>query len=61
MENLKMDKTVSSELIYRVTDTIIILGILILASVYSPQYNSPGYLAAGLVSLLAIQHHWTLY
>ena len=48
MENLKMDKTVSSELIYRVTDTIIILGILILASVYSPQYNSPGYLAAGL-------------
>lgn len=55
-----MDKTVSSELIYRVTDTIIILGILILASVYSPQYNSPGYLAAGL-GLLAIQHHWTLY
>lgn len=48
MENIKVDKKISSELIYRSTDTLIILGILILASLYSQAYNIDGYLAAGL-------------
>lgn len=47
MKNLKVDKKISSELIYRSADTLIILGILILASVYSHAYNMQGYLAAG--------------
>lgn len=33
---------------YRSTDTAIILGIVILASVYSHNYNMEGYLTAGL-------------
>jgi putative colanic acid biosynthesis UDP-glucose lipid carrier transferase len=48
MEHLKVDKKISAELIYRTTDTIIILGILILASMYSHTYNMEGYLSAGL-------------
>ena len=48
MENMKVGNRLSSELIYRSTDTVIILGILILASVYSLAYNMEGYLTAGL-------------
>lgn len=48
MENMKVGNKISSELIYRSTDTAIILGILILASVYSHSYNMEGYLTAGL-------------
>jgi putative colanic acid biosynthesis UDP-glucose lipid carrier transferase len=48
MDNIKVGKKISSELIYRTTDTLIILGILILASLYSRAYNMDGYLAAGL-------------
>jgi putative colanic acid biosynthesis UDP-glucose lipid carrier transferase len=48
MEQLKVDKKISAELIYRTTDTVIILGILILASMYSHAYNMEGYLSAGL-------------
>ncbi|MDD5392010.1 MAG: undecaprenyl-phosphate glucose phosphotransferase [Thiothrix sp.] len=47
MDNIKVDKKISSELIYRTADTLIILGILILASLYSKAYNIDGYLAAG--------------
>lgn len=42
-----VDKKISSELIYRSTDTLIILGIVLLASVYSRD-NIGSYLAAGL-------------
>lgn len=48
MEHVKVDKKISAELIYRTTDTVIILGILILASMYSYTYNMEGYLSAGL-------------
>jgi putative colanic acid biosynthesis UDP-glucose lipid carrier transferase len=48
MENLKVDKKISSELIYRSVDTLIILGILILASLHSSDYNIQGYLIVGL-------------
>lgn len=50
MENIKVDKKISSELIYRSTDTLIILGVLILGSLYSDaySYNTEGYLATGL-------------
>ena len=47
MENIKVDKKISSEFIYRIADTLIILGILILASLYSKEYNIDGYWAAG--------------
>jgi putative colanic acid biosynthesis UDP-glucose lipid carrier transferase len=47
MDKTKVDKKISSKLIYRTTDTLIILGILILASLYSKAYNIDGYLAAG--------------
>lgn len=48
METLNVDKRISSELAYRSTDTLIILGILLLASMYSSTYNMEGYLATGL-------------
>ena len=48
MENLKVDNKISAELIYRGTDTLIILGILVLASMHSSHYNIQGYLALGL-------------
>lgn len=48
MENLKANNKFSSELVYRLTDTLIILAILVLASVHSPAYNVEGYLAVGL-------------
>lgn len=49
MENVKVGKKISSELIYRSTDTLVILGVLILGSLYSDaySYNMDGYLAAG--------------
>lgn len=43
-----VDKKISSELVYRSIDTLIILSIVILASLYSHDYNIEGYLAAGL-------------
>ncbi|MEZ5536002.1 MAG: undecaprenyl-phosphate glucose phosphotransferase [Thiolinea sp.] len=43
-----VDKKISSELIYRSTDTLVILSIVLLASLYSSSYNLEGYLAAGL-------------
>ncbi len=43
-----VDKKISSELIYRSTDTLIILSIVLLASLYSSDYNLEGYLATGL-------------
>ena len=43
-----VDKKISSELIYRSTDTFVILSIVLLASLYSNTYNLEGYLAAGL-------------
>jgi putative colanic acid biosynthesis UDP-glucose lipid carrier transferase len=43
-----VDKKISSELIYRSTDTLVILSIVLLASIYSSGYNLEGYLAAGL-------------
>lgn len=43
-----VDKKISSELIYRSTDTLVILSIVLLASIYSDNYNLEGYLAAGL-------------
>ena len=43
-----VDKKISSELIYRSTDTLAILSIVLLASIYSDSYNLEGYLAAGL-------------
>ena len=52
METLKVDKRISSELAYRSTDTLIILGILLLACMYSRTYNMEGYLAAGLGAAL---------
>ncbi|MEB4589565.1 undecaprenyl-phosphate glucose phosphotransferase [Candidatus Thiothrix sp. Deng01] len=48
MENLKANNKISSELIYRTTDTLIIMGILLLASLYSRTYNMEGYLAVAL-------------
>lgn len=48
MENLKANNKISSELVYRSADTLIILGILILASMHSSAYNMEGYLAVGL-------------
>ncbi|MBU0653753.1 MAG: undecaprenyl-phosphate glucose phosphotransferase [Gammaproteobacteria bacterium] len=50
MDNIKVDNKISSELIYRSTDTLMILGVLILGSLYSDAYtyNMDGYLAAGL-------------
>lgn len=48
MESLKAGNSISSELIYRSADTLVILGIMILASIYSRAYNIEGYLAAGL-------------
>ncbi len=47
-DNSMVDKKISSELIYRSTDTLIILSIVLLASLYSHEYNLEGYLAAGL-------------
>lgn len=42
-------KKISSELVYRSTDTLVILSIVLLASVYDPNYDFlNGYLAAGL-------------
>ncbi len=43
-----VDKKISSELIYRSTDTLVILSILLLAIAYSSDYNLGGYLATGL-------------
>lgn len=50
MENMKVDKKISSELIYRSADTLVILGVLALGSFYDSAYahNTAGYLAAGL-------------
>lgn len=48
MENLKTNNKISAELIYRGTDTLIILGIVILASLHSSTYNIQGYLSIGL-------------
>ncbi len=48
MENLKVNNKISAELIYRSTDTLIILGILLLASLHSSTYNIQGYLILGL-------------
>lgn len=48
MENLKANNKVSSELVYRFTDTLIILAILVFASLYSPTSNMEGYLAMAL-------------
>lgn len=48
MKNLKVNNKLSAELVYRGADTLIILGILILASAYSHAYNMEGYLAASL-------------
>ncbi|MEZ5447980.1 MAG: undecaprenyl-phosphate glucose phosphotransferase [Thiolinea sp.] len=45
---MMVDKKISSELIYRSTDTILILSIVLLAILYSSQYNLEGYLAVGL-------------
>lgn len=45
---MMVDKKISSELIYRSTDTLVILSIVLLASIYSNSYNLEGYLAAGL-------------
>lgn len=45
---MMVDKKTSSELIYRSTDTVVILSIVLLASIYSSNYNLVGYLAAGL-------------
>lgn len=45
---MMVDKKISSELIYRSTDTLVILSIVLLASFYSSSYNLVGYLAAGL-------------
>ncbi|WP_298612609.1 undecaprenyl-phosphate glucose phosphotransferase [uncultured Thiothrix sp.] len=42
-------KKISSELVYRSTDTLVILSIVLIASVYDPNYDFlNGYLAAGL-------------
>lgn len=43
-----VSKKITSELIYRSTDTLIILGIVLLASLYSQKFNIEGYLIAGL-------------
>lgn len=44
-----VDKKISSELVYRSTDTLVILSIVLLASVYDPNYDFlNGYLAVGL-------------
>ncbi|HPY41405.1 MAG TPA: exopolysaccharide biosynthesis polyprenyl glycosylphosphotransferase, partial [Thiolinea sp.] len=43
-----VDKKISSELVYRSTDTLVILSIVLLASLYSHDYNLEGYLASGL-------------
>ena len=48
MKNLKANNKISSELIYRGADTLIILGILVLASLHSNNYNIQGYLIVGL-------------
>lgn len=47
-----VSKKITSELIYRSTDTLIILGIVLLASLYSQQFNIQGYLVAGLGATL---------
>lgn len=52
MENLKVNNKVSSELIYRFADTLIIMGILLFASIYSNAYNMEGYLSVGLGAAL---------
>ncbi|EIJ36640.1 undecaprenyl-phosphate glucose phosphotransferase [Thiothrix nivea] len=52
MQNLKANNKISSELIYRGTDTLVIMGILLLASIYSRAYNMEGYLAIGLGATL---------
>jgi putative colanic acid biosynthesis UDP-glucose lipid carrier transferase len=52
MENLKANNKISSELVYRSADTLVILGILILASMHSSAYNMEGYLAVGLGAAL---------
>lgn len=52
MENLKANNKISSELIYRSADTLIILGILVLASMRSSNYNIQGYLIVGLGAAL---------
>ncbi|TXH70430.1 MAG: undecaprenyl-phosphate glucose phosphotransferase [Thiothrix sp.] len=44
-----VDKKISSELVYRSADTLVILNIVLLASLYDPNYDFlNGYLAAGL-------------
>lgn len=43
-----VEKKISSELIYRSADTLLILCIVLLASIYSSSYNIQGYLAVGL-------------
>lgn len=48
MDNSKLDKKISSALVYRGVDSLTILGILILASLYSKAYNIDGYLVVGL-------------
>ncbi|WP_308873708.1 undecaprenyl-phosphate glucose phosphotransferase [Thiothrix subterranea] len=52
MEHLKVNNKISAELIYRSTDTLIILGILLLASLHSSTYNIQGYLIIGLAASL---------
>ncbi len=48
-----VDKKISSELVYRSADTLIILSIVLLASVYAPSYDfTDGYLAVGLGAAL---------
>lgn len=48
-----VDKKISSELVYRSADTLIILSIVLLASVYAPNYDfTDGYLAVGLGAAL---------
>jgi putative colanic acid biosynthesis UDP-glucose lipid carrier transferase len=52
MKNLKANNKISSELIYRSADTLVILGILVLASLHSSNYNIQGYLIVGLGAAL---------
>jgi putative colanic acid biosynthesis UDP-glucose lipid carrier transferase len=52
MKNLKANNKISAELIYRSADTLIILGILVLASLHSSNYNIRGYWIVGLGAAL---------
>ncbi len=47
-----VEKKISSELVYRATDTLLILSIVLIASVYSSSYKLAGYLAVGLGAAL---------